>query len=59
MSLFNKEALFYSLITFKGRGYCIWCKEHAEEWQFKKPRPTLSELINEEQSATRKRQSKT
>jgi len=54
----NQEALFHNWIQFKSRSYCVWCKEHAEEWTPKRARPVLSELVNGEQSPKRERQSK-
>jgi hypothetical protein len=45
--LSNKEALSHQLVRLEARGYCVWCKEHAEEWVPKR-RPVLGELVNRE-----------
>jgi hypothetical protein len=57
MPLPNKEALSHQLVRLEARGYCVWCKEHAEEWVPKRT-PVLGELVNGEQVRKRSRQSR-
>jgi Transposase IS4 len=44
---------------FSRRGYCQWCKKHAEKWVPQRPRRILGEIVNEEAPRKRARQSQT
>jgi cell division septation protein DedD len=58
MLLANQEAQNYQWAEFPKRGYCVWCKEHAEKWTPKRG-PVLAEIVNGAVPAKCQRQSKT
>ena len=54
----NQQALLHNWVQLQTRSYCVWCQNHAEKWTPKRARPVLTELANGEQSAQRKRTSR-
>jgi hypothetical protein len=42
----NWDALSHDCVPLETRRYCVWCKEHAEEWVPKRPRRALTEIGN-------------
>jgi Transposase IS4 len=44
----NQEALFHNRIQSGDRKYCVWCREHAQNWTPKSVMPVLGELVNGE-----------
>jgi hypothetical protein len=59
MPLPNWDTQGHCWSKFPKRGYCVWCKEHAQEWKSKRVRPALAEIVNGAGPAQRQRQSKT
>jgi hypothetical protein len=54
----NQQALIHNWVQLQTRSYCVWRRNHAEKWAPKRARPVLAELVNGEQSAQRKRTSR-
>jgi hypothetical protein len=57
MPIPNWAAQAHNKVQLEVRKYCVWCKEHAEEWAPKR-RPVLAELVNGERICKRIRQLK-
>ena len=55
----NTEAKSHGWKEFLKRGYCVWCKEHVDEWKPKRAQPVLAETVNREAPTKRQRQSRT
>jgi hypothetical protein len=53
----NQKAQSHQWKQFLKRGYCVWCKEHPDEWEPKKASPILGEIVNGVRPGRRKRQS--
>jgi hypothetical protein len=45
-TLFNNNVSEHTWEAYKKRGYCIWCKEHPEEWIPHRPGNPLTEIVN-------------
>ena len=59
MSLVNQETKRHQWEVFSKRGYCVWCKEHQNEWEPKKIRSPLAKIVNGIAPTKRQRQLKT
>jgi hypothetical protein len=60
MPLPNQDPIqIHEWSRFPTRGYCAWCKEHAERWEPKRERPPLAEIVNSAGPTKCKRQTKT
>ena len=58
MSPINEKAENHEWEAFKKRGYCVWCKEHPEEWIPKRASPAPAEAANKADPKKRQRQSR-